>query len=68
MSSLVKILLIVFLLTNKTAKGNMNDLIHQFFKMIHDWIEHKLNKPQLVEDILIKTLEDQKEDESHLYV
>lgn len=56
MSSLVKILLIFFLLTNKTAKGNMNDLIHQFFKMIHDWIEHKLNKPQLVEDILIKTI------------
>jgi hypothetical protein len=50
-------LLIIFLLTNKTAKNNTKDLITQFLKMIHGWIEDKLNKPQLIEDVSIDSNE-----------
>ena len=66
MSSIIKMLLIIFLLTNNTAKNNTKDLIHQFFKMIHDWIEDKLNKPQLIEDVLLdsKEIKEVKEEET----
>jgi X-linked retinitis pigmentosa GTPase regulator len=59
-------LLIIFFLTNKTAKNNTKDLITQFLKMIHHWIEDKLNKPQLIEDISIdsKEIKEVKQEES----
>jgi len=55
-SSIIRILMIVFLLTNKTTRRNLDDLTSQFFTFLHDIIVTQMGMPNtsLDDEVIMK--------------